>query len=169
MLNNTRREYVLDVYYKDDNKKIRILKNMPLGSLIEVLLNFFKLYIYSLEDIIIKMENGEEVSITEFDIIRFRGEVGMKPVVKQIDTVAGEFPCFTNYLYLTYLVSQSQPLVLAMLPLVCVGAIGWCWFDKKYIVKKELSTWFSLMPELQEMKEDIKEIKGLMSLRQCKD
>ena len=68
MLNNTRREYVLDVYYKDDNKKIRILKNMPLGSLIEVLLTFFKLYIYSLEDIIIKMENGEEVSITEFDI-----------------------------------------------------------------------------------------------------
>ena len=68
MLNNTRREYVIDVYYKDDNKKIRILKNMPLGSLIEVLLNFFKLYIYSLEDIIIKIENGDEVSITEFDI-----------------------------------------------------------------------------------------------------
>jgi len=68
MLDNTRREYVIDVYYNDDNKKIRILKNMPLGSLIEVLLNFFKLYIYSLEDIIIKMENGDEVSITEFDI-----------------------------------------------------------------------------------------------------
>ena len=40
--------------------------------------------------------------VSEFDIIRFRGEIGMKPVVKQIDTVAGEFPCFTNYLYLTY-------------------------------------------------------------------
>ena len=40
--------------------------------------------------------------VPDFDIIRFRGEVGMKPVVKQIDTVAGEFPCFTNYLYLTY-------------------------------------------------------------------
>jgi carbamoyl-phosphate synthase/aspartate carbamoyltransferase/dihydroorotase len=40
--------------------------------------------------------------VPEIDIIRFRGEVGMKPVVKQIDTVAGEFPCFTNYLYLTY-------------------------------------------------------------------
>jgi carbamoyl-phosphate synthase / aspartate carbamoyltransferase / dihydroorotase len=40
--------------------------------------------------------------VSEFDIIRFREEVGMKPVVKQIDTVAGEFPCFTNYLYLTY-------------------------------------------------------------------
>ncbi|WPH04640.1 protein pyrabcn [Acrodontium crateriforme] len=33
---------------------------------------------------------------------RSRLEAGITPVVKQIDTVAAEFPAFTNYLYLTY-------------------------------------------------------------------
>lgn len=33
---------------------------------------------------------------------RSRLEAGIMPVVKQIDTVAAEFPAFTNYLYLTY-------------------------------------------------------------------
>ena len=33
---------------------------------------------------------------------RFRLDAGVMPVVKQIDTVAAEFPAFTNYLYLTY-------------------------------------------------------------------
>nr|POE72270.1 protein pyrabcn [Quercus suber] len=33
---------------------------------------------------------------------RSRLEAGILPVVKQIDTVAAEFPAFTNYLYLTY-------------------------------------------------------------------
>ena len=31
-----------------------------------------------------------------------RGEYSIKPAVKQLDTVAAEYPCFTNYLYLTY-------------------------------------------------------------------
>eukprot|EP00049_Salpingoeca_infusionum_P015325 m.296587 g.296587 ORF g.296587 m.296587 type:complete len:2279 (-) comp15857_c0_seq1:170-7006(-) len=31
-----------------------------------------------------------------------RGQLGVTPIVKQIDTVAAEFPCFTNYLYTTY-------------------------------------------------------------------
>ncbi len=31
-----------------------------------------------------------------------RDELGVKPVVKQIDTLAAEFPAHTNYLYLTY-------------------------------------------------------------------
>lgn len=39
----------------------------------------------------------------ECDIIRARRkELGILPVVKQIDTLAGEFPAQTNYLYLTY-------------------------------------------------------------------
>jgi len=33
---------------------------------------------------------------------RTRLDYGIMPVVKQIDTVAAEFPAFTNYLYLTY-------------------------------------------------------------------
>lgn len=32
----------------------------------------------------------------------FRKSHGIKPFVKQIDTVAAEWPAVTNYLYLTY-------------------------------------------------------------------
>ena len=39
---------------------------------------------------------------TAEDIRKMRIENGITPVVKQIDTLAGEFPAKTNYLYLTY-------------------------------------------------------------------
>ncbi len=39
---------------------------------------------------------------TELVIRDRRYKHGIVPKVKQIDTVAGEFPCYTNYLYLTY-------------------------------------------------------------------
>ena len=32
----------------------------------------------------------------------FRKEWGVTPVVKQIDTLGGEYPASTNYLYMTY-------------------------------------------------------------------
>ncbi|OLY78464.1 Protein pyrABCN [Smittium mucronatum] len=38
----------------------------------------------------------------ELQIRRDRKAIGLHPVVKQIDTVAAEFPATTNYLYLTY-------------------------------------------------------------------
>ena len=38
----------------------------------------------------------------ELAVRRLRVESGITPFVKQIDTVAAEFPAFTNYLYLTY-------------------------------------------------------------------
>ncbi|KAF2829255.1 carbamoyl-phosphate synth [Ophiobolus disseminans] len=38
----------------------------------------------------------------ELAVRRVRVDAGIFPVVKQIDTVAAEFPAFTNYLYLTY-------------------------------------------------------------------
>ena len=41
-------------------------------------------------------------SSNELAVRRARVEAGITPVVKQIDTVAAEFPAFTNYLYLTY-------------------------------------------------------------------
>jgi carbamoyl-phosphate synthase/aspartate carbamoyltransferase len=41
-------------------------------------------------------------SSTELAVRRVRIELGITPVVKQIDTVAAEFPAYTNYLYLTY-------------------------------------------------------------------
>ncbi|KAK9461776.1 uncharacterized protein V1516DRAFT_663483 [Lipomyces oligophaga] len=44
----------------------------------------------------------------ELAIRQRRLEFGILPFVKQIDTVAAEFPCFTNYLYLTYNASQHD-------------------------------------------------------------
>jgi len=48
--------------------------------------------------------NSEDNTI-EKDILKvrnFRKKMGVLPVVKQIDTLAGEFPAQTNYLYFTY-------------------------------------------------------------------
>jgi len=42
------------------------------------------------------------VSSTEMNIRERRHELEVRPVVKQIDTVAAEWPAHTNYLYLTY-------------------------------------------------------------------
>lgn len=44
----------------------------------------------------------------ELAVRRLRVEHGVQPVVKQIDTVAAEFPAYTNYLYLTYNGSESD-------------------------------------------------------------
>ncbi|MCC8119692.1 MAG: carbamoyl-phosphate synthase (glutamine-hydrolyzing) large subunit [Bacteroidales bacterium] len=46
-----------------------------------------------------EMEDGESGVLA---VRRLRKELGILPVVKQIDTLAGEFPARTNYLYLTY-------------------------------------------------------------------
>ena len=45
---------------------------------------------------------GKIVGDTELNIRRHRKGFGILPVIKQIDTLAGEFPSKTNYLYLTY-------------------------------------------------------------------
>jgi len=45
---------------------------------------------------------GEMVNKEEADVRKYRKEIGVIPVVKQIDTLAAEFPAKTNYLYMTY-------------------------------------------------------------------
>ncbi|KAJ9107527.1 hypothetical protein QFC21_000984 [Naganishia friedmannii] len=44
----------------------------------------------------------------ELAVRRLRVESGITPFVKQIDTVAAEFPCHTNYLYTTYNASEHD-------------------------------------------------------------
>eukprot|EP00516_Mucochytrium_quahogii_P003405 CAMPEP_0203757240 /NCGR_PEP_ID=MMETSP0098-20131031/10354_1 /ASSEMBLY_ACC=CAM_ASM_000208 /TAXON_ID=96639 /ORGANISM=" , Strain NY0313808BC1" /LENGTH=1536 /DNA_ID=CAMNT_0050649407 /DNA_START=142 /DNA_END=4752 /DNA_ORIENTATION=+ len=48
------------------------------------------------------------VNSTELDVRRVRKDMGITPVVKQIDTVAGEAPAATNYLYTTYNGDESD-------------------------------------------------------------
>ncbi|KZT38386.1 carbamoyl-phosphate synth [Sistotremastrum suecicum HHB10207 ss-3] len=45
---------------------------------------------------------------TELAVRRLRQEHGIAPFVKQIDTVAAEFPAFTNYLYTSYNASEHD-------------------------------------------------------------
>nr|MBE5724577.1 rudimentary [Cucujiformia] len=45
---------------------------------------------------------GQAVKSTEQAIRRMREDFDIKPFVKQIDTVAAEWPATTNYLYITY-------------------------------------------------------------------
>lgn len=45
---------------------------------------------------------------TETDVRQRRLQAGIVPIVKQIDTVAAEFPAKTNYLYVTYSCSQFR-------------------------------------------------------------
>ena len=52
---------------------------------------------------IAKMLNSNELAVR-----RLRVEAGITPFVKQIDTVAAEFPAFTNYLYTTYNASEHD-------------------------------------------------------------
>ena len=47
-------------------------------------------------------------SSNEIAVRRLRLDAGIHPFVKQIDTVAAEFPAFTNYLYLTYNASEHD-------------------------------------------------------------
>lgn len=48
------------------------------------------------------------VGSNEVAIRRLRKEFGIIPFVKQIDTVAAEFPAYTNYLYITYNADSSD-------------------------------------------------------------
>ncbi len=49
------------------------------------------------------MRSESKNMISDMDIVRnFRKEHGILPVVKQIDTLAAEYPAMTNYLYVTY-------------------------------------------------------------------
>ncbi len=45
---------------------------------------------------------GHLAGATEFEVRNYRKSIGVVPVVKQIDTLAAEYPAQTNYLYLTY-------------------------------------------------------------------
>lgn len=68
---------------------------------------------------------SEIFSQTEDEIRRIRVELGVRPVVKQIDTTAGEFPAHTNYLYLTYH-GSAHDVPPARRPAIVLGSGPYC-------------------------------------------
>lgn len=88
------------------------------------------------------------------EVRRFRIENGITPVVKQIDTLAAEYPAMTNYLYLTYNGTENDVKYLHdHRSIVVLGSgayrIGssvefdWCSVNALLTVKKE--GWRSVM------------------------
>ncbi|MDE6450307.1 MAG: ATP-grasp domain-containing protein, partial [Muribaculaceae bacterium] len=98
-----------------------------------------------------RMANAESATL---DVRRYRKESGITPVVKQIDTLAAEYPAQTNYLYLTYNGSENDVTYLHdHRSIVVLGSgayrIGssvefdWCSVNALMTVKKE--GWRSVM------------------------
>ena len=79
----------LDEFKKDDNIPYDLLLELKQAGFSD----------YQIARIVATKENVDKVAEK---IRKYRKAVGIVPVVKQIDTLAGEFPAQTNYLYLTY-------------------------------------------------------------------
>ena len=91
----------------------------------------------------------EQVDDEEIRIIRtYRKKLGLLPVVKQIDTLAAEYPAQTNYLYLTYNGSENDVHYLGDYRSVIVLGSGayrigssvefdWCSVNALTTVRKE--------------------------------
>ena len=83
----------------------------------------------------IGMEQDEDIEQASLEIRRHRKSRGILPVVKQIDTLAAEYPAQTNYLYLTYSGTENDVHYL--------GRIGssvefdWCGVQALNTIRKE--------------------------------
>ncbi len=65
-------------------------------------------------------------SQSENEIRSYRLGLGIKPNIKQIDTLAGEFEAETNYLYLTYHGSSNDLLPSSTKPIITLGSGPYC-------------------------------------------
>ncbi len=60
--------------------------------------------------------------IDQFDVRKLRKDYGINPCVKQIDTLAAEYPAQTNYLYLTYNGSEDDVTFMARNSVIVLGS-----------------------------------------------
>uniref|UniRef100_A0A915EA35 ATP-grasp domain-containing protein n=1 Tax=Ditylenchus dipsaci TaxID=166011 RepID=A0A915EA35_9BILA len=83
-----RMQNIIETYKKLENYSIATL---PVGQLLEAKQLGFS-----------DAQIAKSIESTEGKVRELRKSKGIKPFVKQIDTVAAEWPAVTNYLYLTY-------------------------------------------------------------------
>jgi len=73
-------------------------------------------------------DKPDKLEVNENDIRTKRLELGVKPFVKQIDTMAAEFPAQTNYLYMTYhgcehdVIPEPNSIVVLGCGAYCIGS-----------------------------------------------
>jgi hypothetical protein len=70
-----------------------------------------------------------------------------------------------NFIMLVFLTSQNDPWMWLSIPGIAIGLGVWLWFDKTHVVDDEMRAWFSRVPQLEEMRDDIKEIKSMLKER----
>ena len=80
-------------------EKFNHLEDLPLNLLLEAKKKGFS--DFQLGRLILKSPS-EQMDDINWTVRLFRKSLGILPAVKQIDTMAAEYPAFTNYLYLTY-------------------------------------------------------------------
>ena len=86
-------KYIAEAYYCLSNKKDKI-GNEELKRLKSIGFSDLQL--------------ARTLNITEDEIVDLRNEYNIHPVFHKIDTVAAEFPCDTNYLYMTYRSNDNE-------------------------------------------------------------
>ncbi|OEH78536.1 carbamoyl phosphate synthetase [Cyclospora cayetanensis] len=114
----------IDPWFLSKLKHIQDIKEglatKSLAQLTKRDLIFVKKYGFSDRQIAAYTSQGslQTLQVTEEDVWSYRRALGVLPFVKQIDTLAAEFPAQTNYLYLTYLGTESDvhPLCSTDLP-----------------------------------------------------
>ena len=57
---------------------------------------------FQIARLVLKELNAQDADESLLVIRKYRKSLGIVPVVKQIDTLAGEYPAKINYLYLSY-------------------------------------------------------------------
>ena len=57
---------------------------------------------FQIARLVLKELNAQDADASLLEIRKYRKSLGIVPVVKQIDTLAGEYPAKINYLYLSY-------------------------------------------------------------------
>ncbi|GAB4286967.1 MAG: carbamoyl-phosphate synthase (glutamine-hydrolyzing) large subunit [Ignavibacteriaceae bacterium] len=62
------------------------------------------------------------IDSTENEVRKYRKSLGVLPVVKQIDTMAAEYPAQTNYLYMTYHGSENDIMINGERKIIVLGS-----------------------------------------------
>ncbi|MBN1924579.1 MAG: carbamoyl-phosphate synthase (glutamine-hydrolyzing) large subunit [Prolixibacteraceae bacterium] len=92
------------------NLKIELLKNNTLNELPDETLLQAKKYGFSDFQIarMVLKPSAREMEEKMLAVRKHRASKGIVPFVKQIDTLAGEYPALTNYLYITYNATEND-------------------------------------------------------------
>lgn len=128
---------------KNRLEQFNSLEELPVSLLKEAKVTGFS--DFQLSRLILK---GSEMEEGLMKIRNFRKSLGIIPYVKQIDTLAAEFPAQTNYLYLTYSGSAHDVEFLTDMKSVIVLGSGayrigssvefdWCSVNALYTVNEE--------------------------------